>query len=131
MLVVSNIANTDIIAALIKHSADVNAADRYGLTALMFAATLNGNPDVFITLLKHGADINAVDKDGRTALMFAAMLNGNPEIIALLIKHGADVNIKDHYGKNALDYAEKNPKIKNLEVFKLTTRRFIIIAPRS
>jgi ankyrin repeat protein len=49
----------------------VNAKDKHGMTALMYAAHYNQHAEVITTLLKAGADANAKDDEGTTALNFA------------------------------------------------------------
>ena len=63
----------DAIAAiefLLAHGVEVNAADRFGVTALHTVAK-RGYVDVLRYLAAHGADVNAADKTGRTPLDYA------------------------------------------------------------
>ena len=57
------------IEAAIRQGADPRARDKYGETALMYAAGNNQNPEVSLVLLRAGADINAKSTDGWTPLM--------------------------------------------------------------
>ena len=95
----------DVKAAL-KAGADVNASDEDGWTALMCAASNNGNPDVVRALIAAGADVNARDEDGLTALMYAAAYNANPSVLNVLIDAGADESAKNCYGSRAIDLLE-------------------------
>lgn len=56
-----------IAELLIASGADVNAKDKYGCTALHFAASMN-KCDVLRFLVASGADVEARDEDGHTAL---------------------------------------------------------------
>ncbi|MEM4295602.1 MAG: ankyrin repeat domain-containing protein, partial [Candidatus Anstonellales archaeon] len=97
--------NGDIIGVVkaFLNGADVNAKDKYGNTALIWA-TENNNTDIVELLIKAEVDVNVQDKDGRTALMYAAK-HGNTEIVKLLRKGGAAVNQEDNYGWTATMYA--------------------------
>ena len=53
--------------------AEVKNQDKYGETALMFAATHNPNPGVITTLLKAGADAKAKSTEGKTAFYYAQL----------------------------------------------------------
>lgn len=59
-----------IVRLLIDNGADVEAADRNGMTALMVAAYVDDVSMVQL-LLEAGADSEAEDEDGKTALTFA------------------------------------------------------------
>ncbi len=99
---VSYIGHTETVTALIKKGADVNAKDKDGRTALIWA-TFYGRTEIVTALIEKGADVNAKDKDGRTALMSAAD-NGRTEIATALIEKGADLNI-EFEGKTLLTIA--------------------------
>lgn len=59
------------IALLATHGADINQADKNGVTPLMFAAANQGGEEVVQQLLDLGADPNRQDKNGWTALQWA------------------------------------------------------------
>ena len=61
----------ELVQALIRAGAPVNAMNRYGVTPLSLAA-VNGSAAVVDALLEAGADANTVGADGETVLMIAA-----------------------------------------------------------
>ena len=64
-----------VLDAIEKRNADVNAADAYGVTPLMFAAKSNPSAEIIDFLVSAGAKIDAKDSGGKTALMYAAESN--------------------------------------------------------
>jgi ankyrin repeat protein len=64
-------ANANVMKALVKAGADVNAADLKGMTALMYAAE-DAKVDAVKTLLDLGVSPNAKNKDNQTSLQIAA-----------------------------------------------------------
>eukprot|EP00003_Mantamonas_plastica_P029064 TRINITY_DN6836_c0_g1_i2.p2 TRINITY_DN6836_c0_g1~~TRINITY_DN6836_c0_g1_i2.p2 ORF type:complete len:194 (-),score=33.30 TRINITY_DN6836_c0_g1_i2:18-599(-) len=82
---------------LIDEGVDVNETDRYGYTALMYAAEM-GNETIVMQLLDCGADIEATDRNGRTALIFAVD-SGDNHVVQCLINHGANVHARAVIGK--------------------------------
>jgi len=74
---------------LLSRRAPVDAADRRGLTPLMWAAA-SGNVEVVRQLLDSGAAVDRRANDGSTALMLASA-NGFIEIVRALVLKGADV----------------------------------------
>jgi ankyrin repeat protein len=93
----SVVASAPIATLLIEHGADVNAANRFGETALLTAAD-EGRTDVVEALLQAGADVNKADDDGDAPLTVAA----SAPIAAMLIERGADVNVANRRGVTAL-----------------------------
>ncbi len=91
-----------IIAALLNHGADANAADNDGGTALQEAASC-AEPATARLLLNKGANIEARNCFGTTPLMFACTSADslNP-VLPMLLTSGADVNARDRYGRTAL-----------------------------
>ena len=100
----------EVIEALIKADADVNASNKNGTTALQVAA-INGHLKVVEALIEAGADVNASNNNGVTALQVAAE-NGHLEVIEALIKAGAKVDQENTNGDTALKYAADHGHVK-------------------
>jgi len=77
------------VSWLISQKADVNAADRSGLTPLMVAIE---DPGKVKALLDAGANPNAHSVAGRTALINASDRKRSAPVIKLLIEHGASTD---------------------------------------
>ncbi len=100
------------VKALLAAGANVDTANRYGVTPLSQAST-NGNPQIVEALLKAGADANTFQAEGQTALMSAARA-GSAETVKILLDHGAEVNTKESWrGQTALMWAtaENHPAV--------------------
>lgn len=78
---------TEIARPLLESGVDVNAANIYGLTALMRASRAQP-AQVIEMLVKHGANVSAKDCRGDTALSIANE-NGNNAAAKVLIQAGA------------------------------------------
>ena len=76
-----------LVRQLLRAGADPNAADRAGVTPLMWAAA---SPDTIRLLLDAGADVNARSDDGRSALAIASGIVGAAPAARLLLDYGAD-----------------------------------------
>ena len=70
MIGVSFKGNLHITEILLSHSADINATNNTGVTALIFATMYNQQAVVQL-LLKHAADKISKDDLGKTALDYA------------------------------------------------------------
>ncbi|MCR4818217.1 MAG: ankyrin repeat domain-containing protein [Fretibacterium sp.] len=110
----------DIVRALIKAGAEVNAVGGDdGSSVLMFAAK-SGVPEVIKLLIVSGAEVNRQAGDYNfTALIAAAAGSTNPENIIALLEAGADAKIKDRWGKRAIDYARENSSLKGTKALKM------------
>jgi len=117
-----------VISALLEAGADINARDRNGWSALMWAAQGNQNPEVISALLEAGADINASSISGWTALMWAAKFNQNSNVIIALLSAGADVKAKNEAGEKALDFAQH---LKGTAAYEELERRNSVCPPPS
>ena len=101
-----SIKGPDIIQMLLDKGANVNIADKNGVTPLMAASQLGGAVSL---LLDHKADANAVDKADATPLMYA-MNNPGENTAAQLLAHGAKINARNIGGKTALMLAITNAR---------------------
>lgn len=97
-----SIQGPKIIEMLIDKGADINIADKNGVTPLMVAAELGMGG--FSLLMDKGAKVNVTDKEGKTPLMYA-MGNRGYGAARDLLKKGAEINAKDKAGQTALFYA--------------------------
>jgi ankyrin repeat protein len=95
----------DTVVILLDHAAKIDATNRDGDTALVYAAEC-GNVNVVKLLLNRGADINHQNKQGCTALMLAASY-ADEKTIQLLLQRGANVNVQNHKGQTAMKNARK------------------------
>tara|TARA_B100000579_G_C22593386_1_gene739130 strand:- start:27 stop:815 length:789 start_codon:yes stop_codon:yes gene_type:complete len=91
---------------LLARGADVNATDKYGITALHWAAE-RGYEEIVKALVKAGADVNAKESAGWTALHYAGLC-GFADIVQALVIAGADVNATDNDGWTALQLAKSS-----------------------
>jgi hypothetical protein len=108
--------NFEILDIEIKR-ADVNAKNKYGVTALI-DASFRGQKEVVELLIVEGADLDAQDNKGDTALMNAA-IKGHREIAELLVTNGADVDIQDNSGNTALIDSAKYARESTCDVIGL------------
>ena len=93
---------------LLDHSADVNAADRYGTSALHLAAR-SGGDEVARVLIENGANVySSVLIDAATPLHEAAFF-GNADVLKRLIDCGVEVSLTDTVcGQTPLHWAAGN-----------------------
>ena len=115
----------EIIDQALKLNPDINLANRFGETALMYACAWDFEmmENVQLTLLEQGADVAAADKNGDTALHYAARnddKNAAKTLCNMLLEFGADPNAVNNDQKTALDIAteqDNEPLVKMLLVY--------------
>ena len=95
--------HTEIILALIKKGAKINAQDSFNLTPLHLAAE-NGHTQAVLTLMNNDADINTQDFKGWTPLNLAVANNRTQAALAL-INNGANIEIQNSNGNTPLHLA--------------------------
>jgi len=93
----------ELVEALLKKGADVNAMDTKGAPPLVYGAA-GGYEKIVKMLIDRGADVNAMADDGRRAL-YISVARGDLGIVKLLIAAKADVKLKDGHGSTALHTA--------------------------
>jgi ankyrin repeat protein len=132
--------STDALRAILSAGPDVNAANDFGATPLMWAIA---EPEKVHLLVAAGADVNAKSKMGRTPLYLAAANDGSAPTVRFLLDHGAKlesralvaaaaandlasiriliergaaVNEKDEAGRTPLMFAAGNGNLKAVEL---------------
>lgn len=102
------------VETLIQQSADVNAAQVDGMTALHWLALYDA-VDTADKLIKAGADVAAKNRYGVTPLSLACQ-NGSEEMVRLLLNAGADANTSLDGGETALMTAARTGKLGPVEL---------------
>jgi ankyrin repeat protein len=82
--------NAEAVKALLTHGARIEARERRGQTALMWAAA-EGHTVAVRALLEAGADLKAADKSGFTPFSFAVR-EGQLDTVRAFLAAGIDVN---------------------------------------
>ncbi|WP_373976402.1 ankyrin repeat domain-containing protein [Chitinibacter sp. SCUT-21] len=100
--------NTLRVLMYLKSGINIETADEYGKTALIWAATFSHLPLLGL-LLSREANTESRDLGGYSALHWAAA-DGNLQAIDLLIEHGAQVNAANKVGVTPLMQAASRGK---------------------
>lgn len=91
-----------LIDFLLDRGADINEADTFGRTPIMY---LVDNIKLTNKLISKGANLNVKDLQGRTPLMYAVNFF---DVAKALIAHEADIHLKDNHDYSILTYAISN-----------------------
>lgn len=98
------------VRLLLEQHADVNAAQKDGMTALHWAV-FHDNQESGKLLLAAGANAKAENRFGVTPLSLACT-NGNTELVKALLAAGADPNATLHGGETALMTAARTGSVE-------------------
>lgn len=107
------------VRELIEAGADVNAADKKGLTPLHFASE-GAQPEAVEALVAAGADIDKQDKFGNSP-MGAAILVPGPEAKATVrtfLRLGANPDLKNKWDRSARDVVNDIVNVELKEMFR-------------
>lgn len=104
----------EIISALQRACADLNAPDGNGDTPLHYAV-LSGQQDIAEFLLDNGAEISSKGAHGKTPLHLATE-HEMIDMVQFLCDKAADVSAKDENGETPLHYAAKLLNVPLIEV---------------
>jgi ankyrin repeat protein len=116
-----NSENTLLAKTLITNGVDIDAIDKKGMTALMYASRLNTKNSIEIVklLLAKNAKTDIGDIDGNNALMHASICQNTAAVKLLLDENVQLVDIVNKHGKTALMHASCGWKKENAEIVKL------------
>ncbi len=98
--------SVDAVVALLKQSADVNAVEPDGTTALHWAAHTS-HLELARALIRAGANVNAVNRYGVAPLRLAVE-NANAPLVDALLQAGADPNVTLPSGESVLMTAARS-----------------------
>ena len=99
LLLAAVYAGPECVELLLKKGADVNVANKLGVTPLHRAAT---NYEKAKLLIDAGANVKVTTKSGRTPLTLAAHKYGNSKTVKLLLDKGGDAKERNARGVNPI-----------------------------
>ena len=101
--------NMDRLQALLADpDTNVNAPDRFGNTALIWAATRGNKRSLELLLAREDLVINVADRFGRIPLLWAAQTGHQGLLDGLLARKDVVISGAEHYGKTPLLWAAQN-----------------------
>jgi ankyrin repeat protein/Tfp pilus assembly protein PilF len=110
LIFAASTGNFQSVLKSINSGAFLDATDRVGNTALLYAS-FNNYTEIVKILLSKGADANIKNRQGTTSLVLFAD-NGNYEIVKLLLEADALPNIQDNLGWTPLMCAARHGHAK-------------------
>ena len=125
LIISASLGDLPSVQDLLAYRADLNAANKDGNTALIYAARFD-RPEVIKMMLlpqtmQTPLDVNAQNKAGETALYWGAA-KGNVEVVKRLLAAGADPTIAAKNGLVPYAVAKKNGRGQVLEWFNKDIR---------
>ena len=117
LLLALDVGNIPAALTLVGRGADINSADKNGITVLRYAV-MKGATEMVAQAIAKKTDFAAAEpRTGKTVLHEAA-LRGYASIVGDLLKAGADKNAKDKEGHTALSYALKYGNLAAADALK-------------
>ena len=120
LTIASGLGHMGIIVEIIKYGVDVNIQNKYGRTALMWAAW-NEHMETCKFLIENGADVNLQEDLGETALMYSV---GDGYIVRYLLSVGANPLLEDKVGRTAYDLARTGEIKQIIKAFENLWKRW-------
>lgn len=102
---------------LMAYGADVNAQNKQGMTALLYALRANNRDLVKEILTLNDTDVNISNVLGQSPLYWAAYI-GDDIVVNALLTLGADYNKKTNNNQTALQIAKLNNRTKVVRVIE-------------
>ncbi|XP_049916911.1 ankyrin-3-like isoform X13 [Epinephelus moara] len=96
--------HVEVVAELIKHGANVDAATKQKGNTALHIASLAGQTEVVKELVTHNANVNAQSQNGFTPLYMAAQEN-HMDVVQFLLDHGSSQSIATEDGFTPLAVA--------------------------
>ncbi len=104
--------HTETVKALLEASADVNAANHDGDTALIKAMIISRQKEGYTDIVQMLLAASVKAKEALNNLLIEAMTNGDDETVETLLKKGANANTADEHGLTVLMKAAGRGHIK-------------------
>lgn len=117
LIVVSSQGNLPAFHKLTAYKANVNAANKSGMTPLLYAIKGGHNAVARALLNRKDTDINKANNNNQTPLFYAAYM-GNTSIAQDLLELGADYNKADKKGITPLMAAQRRGKTETAQAIK-------------
>ncbi|KAL5351085.1 hypothetical protein ACLOAV_002936 [Pseudogymnoascus australis] len=103
------------VELLLKHHADANQSDRFGLAYFMSLVVGDTSPEWLSLLLSHGADACAKDLTGRPLVILALdkrkKVEDVEEVVRVLLRHGAGLDSRDADGTALLYLCSRQHRV--------------------
>ena len=111
--------SAEMVELLLKHGADPRAANKRGVTSLLWGAR---DAKKVRLLISHEADPNARTELGNTPLMVAAGSPSGSAAVEQLLTHGADITTRNKRGLTALQAAATGGNVKTVHLLLAKAR---------